>query len=721
MAPKAHSPELWYEVHWPRVVDETGITAFFRSLTGDRSTSVVALEIVATNGALSYRLGLTQRMASAATAALPSFVPGTMTTLITDKYVPAPTFAWEIGMSSRLRPLRQDDAEGITRTLVTALSTTREGETLILQWLLGPRLTPKRVGSKVLRPTNGASGVIDLVLHGASEMDAEERRATSQKIGDAGFRAIGRIGIAGASERRAQSLASRLTAALRTAEAPGVSIRVKRTSPDDLAHARASRDWPLSLNVRELTAISAVPLGDASYPGARVEGPIVRPAAPERSTVTRTVGTSTFPGDRREVGLSRQDALQHLHVLGPTGVGKSTLLLNLILQDIDAGVGVVVIDPKGDLISDVLARVPATRRDDVVVLDPADELRPVGLNVLAGGGRSPELIADQVLAVFHGLYADNWGPRTQDILHASLLTLAGRKDMTLCALPVLLSNERFRGRIVASLTDEIALKPFWHWFESISDGERQQAIAPVMNKLRAFLLRPRMRAVIGQSEPNFDLTEIFTRRKIVLVSLAKGVLGPEAAALLGSLFVSQLWQAALGRVRIAPERRHPVMAYVDEFQDYLHLPTDLTDVLAQARGLGVGLTMAHQHLAQLPAAMRSAVLSNARSRICFQLGPDDARTIAGTTKDLTSEDLAGLPRFEAYASLVSGGSVAPYASIRTTAPREPSTDPGALRARSREAYGQDIGAVETELTRLVGGLGSADADDERPIGRRRRA
>jgi hypothetical protein len=131
--------------------------------------------------------------------------------------------------------------------------------------------------------------------------------------------------------------------------------------------------------------------------------------------------------------------------------------------------------------------------------------------------------------------------------------------------------------------------------------------------------------------------------------------------------------------------------------------------------------MAHQHLAQLPAAMRSAVLSNARSRICFQLGPDDARTIAGTTKDLTPEDLAGLPRFEAYASLVSGGSVAPYASIRTAAPRAACTDPGAIRARSREAYGQDISAVEAELTRLVGGLGSTDADDDQPIGRRRRA
>lgn len=720
MRSQAQSPDVWYEIHWPSSVDESGVAAFFRSLAGDRSNAVVVIEIVASNGRLSYRLGLTRRMAESVVATLPSFVAGTTVKLIQNSVIPSPKFAWEVGISSRVRPLRAGDAEGIARGLITALSTAREDETFVLQWLLGPRLSPTRVGNKVMRPTHGARDVARLLMHGASEMDAEERKAMLAKVGDSGFRAIGRIGIAGANERRAQSLASRLTAALRSADAPGVSIVVKRGRPGDVAHARAPRDWPMSVNVHELTALSAFPIGDATYPGVRGDRSAVRPAASTRRSVNRAVGTSTFPGDEREVGLSATDALQHLHVLGPTGVGKSTLLLNLILQDIDEGRGVVVIDPKGDLVSDVLARVSSERHDDVVVLDPADEARPVGINVMNSNGRSAELVADQVLAVFHGLYADNWGPRTQDILHASLLTLAGRDGMTLCALPVLLSNERFRARMVAGLTDEIALKPFWHWFESISDGERQQAIAPVMNKLRAFLLRPRMRAVIGQSEPRFDLAQVFTKKKIVLVSLAKGVLGPEAAALLGSLIVSQVWQAALGRVRISAERRHPVMVYVDEFQDYLHLPTDLTDVLAQARGLGVGLTLAHQHLAQLPAAMRSAVLSNARSRICFQLGSDDARIISGTTNDLTADDFQRLPRFEAYASLVSAGSVTPFASIRTTAPRVAKVDVAKLRTRSATSYGQDLKVVEAELAHLVGGIDASSTDDDKPVGRRKR-
>jgi hypothetical protein len=290
--------------------------------------------------------------------------------------------------------------------------------------------------------------------------------------------------------------------------------------------------------------------------------------------------------------------------------------------------------------------------------------------------------------------------------------------MTLCALPVLLSNPRFRRTAVAALTDEVALKPFWAWFDGLSEGERQQAIAPVMNKLRAFLLRPRMRAVIGQSDPAFDLHSVFTERKVLLVSLAKGLIGPEAAALLGSLAVSQLWQAALGRVRISADKRAPVMVYIDEFQDYIHLPTDIADVLAQARGLGMGLTLAHQHLAQLPASLRSAVMANARSRVCFQLGSEDARLIAASSAEIEALDLQGLGRYEVYASLVSRTNVTPFASARTLEPIQPTSDPKELRINSRNRYGHDLATVEAELTALV--AGGATTDD-RPIGRKRRS
>jgi type IV secretory pathway TraG/TraD family ATPase VirD4 len=333
---------------------------------------------------------------------------------------------------------------------------------------------------------------------------------------------------------------------------------------------------------------------------------------------------STHPAHPGYLTLGPRDATQHLHVIAPTGAGKSTLLANLALQDIAAGRSVTVVEPKGDLIADLLDRIPADRQGDVVLLDPTDTNHPLGLNVLAG--RDQELVVDQLVGVLHALYAAHWGPRTQDILHAGLLTLALAGGYTFIDLPVLLTDPSLRRRLVPKVQTHPALGPFWAWFEALSDGDRLTATGPVMNKVRSFTLRGATRNLLGQAAPTFDMSRSFARRQLLLVNLAKGRLGPETSQLLGALVLAQLWQAILGRGAIEPAKRHPAMVYVDEFQDYVRLPTDLGDALAQARGLGVGLTLAHQHLAQLGPDMRSAVLSNARSRVVFQSG-DDAPTL----------------------------------------------------------------------------------------------
>jgi len=413
------------------------------------------------------------------------------------------------------------------------------------------------------------------------------------------------------------------------------------------------------------------------------------------------------------LALSPADSLRHLHLLGPTGSGKSTLLLNLITQDMAAGRGVVVIEPKGDLIADVLQRIPAHRVNDVVLLDPTDSERPVGLNPLARGGRSPELVADQLLGLFHSLYAAHWGPRTQDILGASLLTLARMPGMTLAALPLLLTDAGFRRRVLPKVVDPIGLEPFWSAFDAWSEPERAAAIAPVMNKLRPLLMRPELRAIIGQTRPRFDLRQVFTERKVLLVNLARGLLGPETSALLGSLVVSQLWQTTLGRSSIVPERRHPVFVYVDEFQDYLHLPLDFADALAQARGLGVGFGLAHQYLHQLDPAMRSAVLANAQSRVAFRLPSEDARVLAAGSA-LDPEDFQSLGAFQCYAQLMAGAALQPWCSTRTLPAGQPTSDPALIRAASREAYGTDRADIEADLHHLIFRRPSTNGDDLEP-------
>ena len=412
------------------------------------------------------------------------------------------------------------------------------------------------------------------------------------------------------------------------------------------------------------------------------------------------------------------DSLQHLHAIGPTGVGKSTLLLNLITQDMADGRSVVVIEPKGDLIEDVLSRVPDERHCDVILIDPNDKAFPVGLNPLAPMGRPPELVADQLLGVFHKLYAAHWGPRTQDILGAALQTLAQVPGSTLVGLPLLLTDQGFRRRMLKHISDPVALEPFWAGYEAWSDNERNMAIAAVMNKLRPFLMRPQLRAMLGQSRPRFDIREVFTERKILLVNLSKGALGSETAALLGGLIISQLWQATLGRSAIDPTRRHPVFVTIDEFQDYLVLPTDLGDALGQARGLGVGFASGHQHLQQLDAATRAAVLANARNRVAFQLAPDDARVMAGGSKVPEAADFSSLGAFECYVQLVAGDAVQPWVSARTLPPPERSSKPEAVRTTSRERYGTPRADVDAEVQELVSGGRANMGDDLTPRPRR---
>ena len=281
------------------------------------------------------------------------------------------------------------------------------------------------------------------------------------------------------------------------------------------------------------------------------------------------------------------DSLRHLQVLGPTGVGKSTLLLGLIAQDMAAGHGVIVVDPKGDLAADALDRVPPGRVGDVVVLDPADEACPVGFNLLAGPAETSELLVDRWLELPQ-LVADILGASYRRHLASGAADAGGPTGHEHLRVPLLLGDAGFRRRLVGRVDDPVALGPFWAWYEALSEAERIQVTGPVLNKLRAFLLRRSLRNVLGQADARLDLGQVLARRQILIVPLSKGRLGEEAAALFGSLLIARLWQTVLTRAAVTPAERRPVFVYIDEFQDYLRLPTDIADVLAQARGWASG-------------------------------------------------------------------------------------------------------------------------------------
>lgn len=703
----------WYHLRWPREVAAEQVGQVFRLLATTAGQPLV-LEAVGSHGVVEHRLAVPTSRARSVIDQLRAAIPGLAIEALRARPETAVTRAVELRLSTRRRPLRTDDLAHVSRAVLTALAGARRTECLTLQWVLGRPLAPMAIPNRLEGQAHESwLGALLLAPFGPPPpLDASVRQALRDKQAEPGWQAVGRIGVAAASGARERQLVLQLIGALRGAEAPSVGFRMRSIRAGQVAAARRPWYLLLRLNTHELATVSAWPVGDTrDLPIRRLASRLMPPpAAVPRSG--RVLGEAMYPGRERPLALSARDGLRHLQALGPSGTGKSTLLMNLIVQDIAAGRGLVVIEPKGDLIADVLARIPTHRLGDVVLLDPLDRERPVGLNPLASGGRPPELVADQLLGTFHALYAANWGPRTHDILGASLLTLARLPGMTLTALPLLLTDAGFRRRVVPQVSDPIGLEPFWRAYEAWSEPERLNAIAPVMNKLRPLLLRPDVRAIVGQARPRFALSDVLTKRKILLVNLAVGEIGPETAALLGSFVIAMLWDAIRGRSGIAPERRHPVFVVLDEFQSYLHLPTNLADALAQARGLGVGFVLAHQFLHQLNPEMRSAVLANVQSRVAFRLPAEDARVMAAGSV-LEPDDFQSLGAYESYTQLVADGAVQPWCSLRTLPPSQPLCDPAVVRTASRLAYGLDRQAIEHELHQLYFGR-RAQGDDLAP-------
>ncbi len=700
-----------YALRFPRGVEPLAVVALLTGLSGlaapwwRRVWAVrgVMIETSATVAGIAHHLLVPRASSAVVLAAIRAALPDVAVTEDAGYKAPKPTRAVSLGLSSLRRPLETSRPEMISTAILASLQPLASGERVVMQWVVMPARPARPVVEGARHGSAGFIGQMVERLVSGPVLDGAAVKELRAKQAGAMFVSSCRIGAAARTPERAGQLIGRVNAAMHTAHAPGVSLYRRQVGRRRVARAMSAHrlpvvTFPLVLNAQELSALVAFPLGDVMLPGLRLGG--TRQLAPSSDIPMgpRIVARSTFPGAERPLGLSVTDSLRHLHLVGPTGTGKSTLLLNLITQDMNAGRGVVVLDPKGDLVTDVLDRVPENRSDQVVILDPADEERPVGLNLLSGSHRAPELAADQIVGIFHQLYKAFWGPRTQDILHAALLTLAAEPGMTLTEVPLILTDANFRRRLVAKVDDPVALGPFWASYEAWSDAERAQAIGPVMNKLRAFLMRRRVRNVLGQAAPRLDLGEALAHRRIVLVPLTKGVLGEEAAALVGSLVVARVWQAVQGRATIPADRRPTTFMYIDEFQDYLNLPMGVADVLAQARGLGMGLTLAHQHLGQLPNDLREAVLANARSRVVFQAASADAGRLAKELAPyLGASDLQGLGAYEVVVSLSAGARVAPPATGMTMPPSPASGRADLVRAASRERWGRDRDEVEATI------------------------
>jgi hypothetical protein len=360
---------------------------------------------------------------------------------------------------------------------------------------------------------------------------------------------------------------------------------------------------------------------------------------PEHHYIARTT--------RGAIGLSREERERHIYIVGKSGSGKSTVLFNLAMHDIMRGEGVAVIDPHGDLAEAVADCIPASRTHSVCYLDAADMAHPVGFNPLAR--IAPErhaLAASGIVSAFKHLWADSWGPRLEHFLFHGLVALLAAPRATLIDLPRLYTDAAFRETLIARVRDPVTAR-FWRQeYPQYDERYRAEAAAPILNKAGQFAASPALRAIMGQVSPKFDLAHAIDNRQILIANLAKGQIGEQATNLLGSLLVSHLQLVAMGRSALAPEKRVPFFAHIDEFQSFG--TSSFASLLSEARKFATHFCLANQFTEQLLPPVRAAVLGNAGTVLVLRVSGADADLLAPEFDPLPASELVSQSPYEGW-------------------------------------------------------------------------
>lgn len=700
-------PELeWREAFPPDELTLGRLTGMLRVLAGRpqlgirRHQPVVVFELWITKDSVRWLVGFDEQIGRHLPGDLAAQLPGLSLVAVKSSPRQVPVTAREVQPSSVAYPLRLDTAGAVAAGLLGLRRRLGASEAVVVQWVVGPSFTRAQAPAR-FAPLE-ALGMVE-----PRKPDSSERTAWREKIAEPLFGVRGRIGAVAEDSRRGAQLIGPAVSALSLASGPHAHIsgwwQSSRIASQLWRGQGKRRTWSGSVNAAELAALLGWPVDGVKVPGRGSMLPpprslLVPADTPDKVEGDRIIGSSVHVQFKDSlIRLPAKSTASHVHVIAPTGAGKSTMLARWILSDIEAGRSLFLLEPKGDLVSDVLARLPREHLPNVRLIEPGSVGPVLGFNPLAGPREDAERRADSLLQLFREVFGTAIGPRSTDVLLHALIMASRLEDGTLTDVPVILTDSGFRRRVLAKVSDPLTLAPWAAWFEELSEVERSRVVMPILNKTRTFTARAPIRRLLGQAVPTVRLDELYEKPLVILVNLNTGSLGPETTRLLGSILLGQLRETVQRQTAVPQDKRRPVSVVVDEWQTST-AGMDFGDMLATARGMKTGFTLAHQHLTQLTPTLRSAVLANTRSRVAFRPAKADAKDLAGVLGGgIAPDDLMRLPAYHAAAQVLVNGATSNPFLVQTPPLTEPTEDPTAARREITTRFGIDPDELDAQL------------------------
>ncbi len=541
-----------------------------------------------------------------------------------------------------------------------------------------------------------------------SPLDEEAIKLIEGKANKTGFEANVRIIASAPIKEKAENIVDQIESSFSQFNSPNFnSFRAIKFSKDfkkityDFIFRNFEKKYAMILNTEEIASIFHFPTVVLETPKVKWLHAKNAPAPANISSEGLILGSNAYRGETTVVKIAKEDRRRHLYTIGQTGTGKSTFFGEMIKRDIAAGEGVCVIDPHGDLIDDVLTAIPENRAEEVVVFDPSDTTRPVGLNMLeVDTEEQKDFAVQEMIAIFYKLFPPEMiGPMFEHNMRNVMLTLMADKEYpgTIAEIPRMFTDMEFQKYKLRKVADPV-VRAFWEKeMAKTSDFHKSEMLGYLISKVGRFVENTMMRNIIGQEKSGFNLREIMDKGKILLVNLSKGKVGEVNSSLLGLIIVSKIQMAAMSRTDIPLEERKDFYLYIDEFHNFT---TDsMATILSEARKYRLNLSIAHQFIAQLEEKIRDSVFGNVGTMVCFRIGAEDSEFVAKQFAPVFNErDLTSIDNYNAYVKLMINGAVAKPFNLKTYPATMGNLEVAlAVKELSRLKYGKPREFVEKRI------------------------